>query len=315
MSRAGIVELVERRAVRLGAAAGAPLYPIATVCRAAMPTDLPMRRTCPAGWRQRPSGLEWHEGLDLRAGVGDPVYAIRPGRVIFATADVTPGFMGYGRCVVIAHGPSDAFGLAVGLDPARPIYVLFGHLSETLVSPGEWVEAGQLVARAGRSSSGLFVARPGHAAMPAHLHIGTRYERRTPHARYGIVPWPGSYPHPIRAPRELATQWIDPDVYLSAWGILPATDERSTSYVIAQGSPADCVRVPRAVVRTHAPIPVFAQDDDTATPHASGPAPSSSSSSSGESDGAGAGTAIAVVLGVGAAAAGIAAIRSRKGTR
>jgi len=257
--RAGIAALT-RGTVAGGA--GIDVAPSAP-CSAALPVRVPMRRTSPAGWRQRPRGLEWHEGLDLVADVGEPVYAVRAGRVALATEDGARGFRGYGRCVVIDHGPTGNYGAAVGLDGARRVWACYAHNDATLVRPGDTVAAGDQIARAGRSSGGAF---PG---MGAHVHIGTRWAKAD-----GSAPWPGPYPHPVRAPVALARSWIDPEVWLRAFGIVQATDARAASYVVIAGSPADCPGVPRDIVRGLAPQATLAADitDADATPYASGPA-------------------------------------------
>lgn len=288
MSHAGgLAALVARSST--AAAVGAPLPPLPGACAAALPVAVPMRRTSPAGWRQRPRGLEWHEGLDLVAGVGDPVYAVRPGRVALATQDGARGFRGYGRCVVIDHGP------AMG---GRTVFACYAHNDALTVSAGQVVAAGEQIARAGRSSGGAF------PTMPAHVHIGCRWAKHD-----GSSPWPGPYPHPVRAPLALATVWVDPEIWLAFWGIVPASDARATSYVVIAGSAADCPRVPRSIIRRIA-TPLLTLDDDenaTAAPHASGPVASSSSGTESSSP------AAAVAIGFGVVAAGVAVVASRKG--
>lgn len=308
MSREGVSALVGRGASSAGVDPSAPpaATPLAAACSAALPVNVPMRRTSPAGWRQRPRGMEWHEGLDLVAAVGDPVYAVRAGRVVLATDDGARGFRGYGRSVVIYHGPSGPEGAAVGLDPARAIFAIYAHNDALLVMSGEVVAAGQQIARAGRSSGGAF---PG---MGAHVHIGCRYAKDN-----GASPWPGPYPHPVRAPLQLAKSWVDAEKWLSAWGIIPATDARATSYVVLAGSAADCPRVPRSIIRGVSPATTHAasyplSELPEGAEHQTGPAAPEATA------GEGGASTLAPIVGAGVAGAiGLAAaiVASRKAGR
>ena len=83
------------------------------------------------GYRYDAPGTTDHQGIDINASYGDPVLAARAGTV---TAE-TGWDGGYGLCVHIDHGD--------GLE------TLYGHNSELIVSPGEHVEAGQVIAYAG----------------------------------------------------------------------------------------------------------------------------------------------------------------------
>lgn len=85
----------------------------------------------------------WHLGLDLASVAGAKIASSNPGTVVFA------GDSGiYGLSVIIYHG----FGL----------YTLYSHCSATLVSVGDNVEAGDIIARTG--ATGL--------AFGDHLHFG-----------------------------------------------------------------------------------------------------------------------------------------------
>jgi murein DD-endopeptidase MepM/ murein hydrolase activator NlpD len=89
----------------------------------------------------------FHCGIDIGAGHGAPVYAAAEGEIFEA------GFYrGYGRCIIILHGGG--------------ISTLYGHLSATLVRPGQRVKRGQLIGRVG--STGL--------ATGPHLHFEVRRE-------------------------------------------------------------------------------------------------------------------------------------------
>lgn len=86
-----------------------------------------------------------HEGLDIAAGEGEPIRAVRSGRVAFAGNRGT-----YGLTVIIDHGGG--------------LTTLYGHASELLVQEGEWVREGQVVARVGST---------GRSTGP-HLHFEVR---------------------------------------------------------------------------------------------------------------------------------------------
>ncbi len=100
------------------------------------------------GWISSPFG--WrdgcvHEGLDIAAGEGEPVYAARDGQVIFA-------------------GPRGTYGLTVIIDHGAGLTTLYAHASSLLVQENDWVKEGQLVARVGNT---------GHSDGP-HLHFEVR---------------------------------------------------------------------------------------------------------------------------------------------
>ena len=88
-----------------------------------------------------------HQGVDLPLKTGDPVYATFCGRV--RISQYNKG--GYGNLVIIRH------------DNGLETY--YGHLSERMVEPGQWVEAGQIIGRGGST---------GRSTGP-HLHFETRY--------------------------------------------------------------------------------------------------------------------------------------------
>jgi murein DD-endopeptidase MepM/ murein hydrolase activator NlpD len=96
-----------------------------------------------------PFGARWgkpHEGIDLPAPVGTPVFAAADGRVVYAGN----GIRGYGNLIVIKH-PGD-------------LVTAYAHNSVLLVSEGQSVRAGDRVALVGQS---------GHATGP-HLHFEVR---------------------------------------------------------------------------------------------------------------------------------------------
>lgn len=88
-----------------------------------------------------------HQGIDLPLKTGDPIYATFCGRV--RISEYNKG--GYGNLVIVRH------------DNGLETY--YGHLSERLVEPEQWVEAGQIIGLGGST---------GRSTGP-HLHYETRY--------------------------------------------------------------------------------------------------------------------------------------------
>jgi len=98
------------------------------------------------GWRWG----RFHHGIDIGAPHGRSIQATRAGKVVFA------GWKGgYGYAVVIDHGDG--------------LTSLYGHASSLLVSYGQWVEAGQVIARIGST---------GYSTGP-HLHFELAYRGQT----------------------------------------------------------------------------------------------------------------------------------------
>lgn len=94
-------------------------------------------------------GARWgkmHKGIDIAADVGEPVYAVAEGEVIYAG----DGLRGYGNVVIIQHGDR--------------ISSLYAHNSELKVKQGEHVAQGSLVALMGST---------GHSTGP-HVHFELR---------------------------------------------------------------------------------------------------------------------------------------------
>lgn len=89
-------------------------------------------------------GYLGHEGLDLRAPIGTPVYAAHDGRVTVLWAPAS-----YGRYVMVE---------------TDWILTLYGHLSRAL-RDGELVEAGTLIGYSGNT---------GGTSTGAHLHFGAK---------------------------------------------------------------------------------------------------------------------------------------------
>lgn len=85
-----------------------------------------------------------HKGLDIGAVKGTPIYAASGGKVIQSSNKNN----GYGNCVIIEHSTG--------------FKTLYAHCSELLVKEGEFVTAGQLIAKVGST---------GRSTGP-HLHYG-----------------------------------------------------------------------------------------------------------------------------------------------
>jgi len=123
--------------------------------------------TSPYGQR----GQEYHEGIDLRASYGTPVYASQTGVVLYADSKIR----GYGKMVVLRH-----FG---------KIATIYAHNSKLLVRRGDRIRQGQKIAISGKS---------GHV-RGAHLHFEIR-------RGLGSLDPMGYLPHLERRPASLPEQ-------------------------------------------------------------------------------------------------------------
>lgn len=86
-----------------------------------------------------------HEGLDFRASIGTPVFAVEDGRVVTSK-----------------NGAPDPAGEFISIQHPSGIISRYMHLSQRLVSVGDSVHAGQLIAKSGAS---------GIQNSAAHLHF------------------------------------------------------------------------------------------------------------------------------------------------
>lgn len=100
-----------------------------------------------------------HEGIDLAAPIGTPIFAADGGYVIYAGDAVR----GYGNMVVLQH--------------AEDLLTVYAHNSVLLVNTGDRIAAGQEIARVGQS---------GRATAP-HLHFEVR-KRQVPHDPLRFLP-------------------------------------------------------------------------------------------------------------------------------
>ena len=105
--------------------------------------------TSPFGMRIHPISGKWkmHNGVDMSAAQGTPIYAAKSGKV--TTASYQAGGAGY--YVSINHG-----------DGFSSIYM---HMTHFIVAPGQYVTAGQVIG---------YVGSTGGSTGP-HLHFGISY--------------------------------------------------------------------------------------------------------------------------------------------
>lgn len=108
----------------------------------------------------------FHNGLDFAAPMGTPVYAPQAGTISAAGSDATG----------IAYGGAGNFGNRVLLGFKDGFTALFGHLSKVDVSPGQQVQAGQLIGYTGDSGN----------STGAHLHVGLYDPQGQPVNPYSI---------------------------------------------------------------------------------------------------------------------------------
>lgn len=117
-----------------------------------LPWPLQGKLTHAFGQSRADGRLSWH-GIVLAASEGTPVTAVFRGRVVFAD-----WLRGFGLLTIVDHGSG--------------YMTLYGHADILLKAVGDWVESGELIARAGRSggqrTSGLYfeVRQKGAARDP-----------------------------------------------------------------------------------------------------------------------------------------------------
>ena len=88
------------------------------------------------GWRTHPitGSQSFHSGIDIGGDYGEPIYAAQAGTVEYA------GWIsGYGNAVIINHGGG--------------ISTLYGHCQALLVSTGQSVAQGELIAECGSTGN------------------------------------------------------------------------------------------------------------------------------------------------------------------
>ncbi|MDD5432417.1 MAG: M23 family metallopeptidase [Candidatus Omnitrophica bacterium] len=95
------------------------------------------------------SGNRLHNGIDLLAEVGTPIFSSRWGRVVSAKQN-----RGMGKYVVIRHRGN--------------ITTIYGHLSEILVFKGQFIRQGQVIGKVGKTGNANY-----RDILP-HLHFEVR---------------------------------------------------------------------------------------------------------------------------------------------
>ena len=121
----------------------------------AVPSDKPVKTaefTSGYGTRTDPfrGGAARHQGIDLAARIGTPIYATADGTI--SEAGYNSG--GYGNLIKVDHG--------------RGIETRYGHLSRILVSPGQRVARGQMIGHMGSTGR----------STGSHLHYEVRIDGR-----------------------------------------------------------------------------------------------------------------------------------------
>ncbi len=119
-------------------------------------------------------GLPGHEGIDLRAPMGSPIYAAADGEVYLVDDD-----------------PAGAYGKQVRLRHRNGYRTVYAHLHTILVEKGQFVKAGQQIAKADSTGN----------STGSHLHLTLKLDGATArgetHYPYDIIDptpflvWPG----------------------------------------------------------------------------------------------------------------------------
>ena len=110
------------------------------------PTGWPTNGFISSGYGLRWNGAEFHQGIDIAAEMGTPIVATADGVVTIAGWNAS----GYGNMVDIDHGSG--------------VSTRYGHASAVVVTVGQRVRRGQIIA---------YVGSTGHSTGP-HLHYEVR---------------------------------------------------------------------------------------------------------------------------------------------
>lgn len=106
-----------------------------------------------------------HTGIDIDAKLGAPVLAAGPGMVIWA---------GWGFYSGWPENEDDPYGIAVAIRhdfgyQGKPLYTMYGHMSDVVVTAGQHVQTGDLLGHVGIT---------GYTTGP-HLHFEVRLEHNS----------------------------------------------------------------------------------------------------------------------------------------
>lgn len=92
----------------------------------------------------------WHQGIDIRAKKGTPVYAAFDGKIRYSKMNKG----GYGNLIIIRH--------------YNGLETYYAHLSKSIVSPNQYVKSGDLIGYTGTTGGKTGYVDP-------HLHFETRF--------------------------------------------------------------------------------------------------------------------------------------------
>lgn len=106
-------------------------------------------------FRYQRTSTHRHQGIDLVAPLGTPVYAAEAGEVEKVAYELRKGFSGYGRVIVIKG------------DSGR--WFLYAHLDDIFVGKGQRVSEGQRIATVGNTAFNR--DEPERRMAGAHLHF------------------------------------------------------------------------------------------------------------------------------------------------
>lgn len=108
------------------------------------------------------NGRRTHEGIDLAAAIGEPVFSSKSGRVTWAGEN-----KGYGKYVELLHP-----------DGHRTRYA---HLSVVRVREGAWVVKNQIIGASGKTGNA------DHASITPHLHFEIRNKQTAVNPTSGLL--------------------------------------------------------------------------------------------------------------------------------
>jgi murein DD-endopeptidase MepM/ murein hydrolase activator NlpD len=127
-----------------------------------------------------------HNGIDLRAAIGTPVYAALSGTVWDTNLGIAPNCQ-YGKWVLVKH--------------ANGLTTLYAHLSSISVAAGQTVTTGQLLGYSGNT---------GYATGP-HLHFGVYVSSAISFINYKCASGPT-----VKVPVSPFNGYLNPILYLPA---------------------------------------------------------------------------------------------------
>lgn len=117
-----------------------------------------------------------HRGLDFPNPEGTPILAAGSGTVVHASPlpSRLDGFLYYGNAIIIHHDWQWR---------GKDVYTLYAHTMEMLVTEGDYVEQGQVIAGVGRT---------GYVSGP-HLHLEVRIGENSSEHTYNPALWIAPY--------------------------------------------------------------------------------------------------------------------------